>query len=129
MTTPPLIRPAASAPRIRPQVRAPLWCAFAWTGRSTWNAPTKTAFRIENCATIDQSQARERKAFQPLGELVDDVRCPLADDLREAQHRRERRCGAKARRVDRDCPARPCRSHERAAERRAEDVGGIQRRA
>src|SRR5579872_5008847 len=64
-TTPPAIRPSASAAVIAPQAAGPPRCSLATTGPSTEKAPYQAISTTQNWATITHSQVCERNSDQP----------------------------------------------------------------
>src|SRR5215469_14457802 len=64
-STPPAIRPSASAAVIAPQAAGPPRCSLATTGPSTEKAPYQAISTTQNWATITHSQVCERNSDQP----------------------------------------------------------------
>src|ERR1035441_4740104 len=64
-TTPPAIRPNASAAVIAPQAAAPPRCSLATTGPRTEKAPYQAISTTQNWATITHSQVCDRNSDQP----------------------------------------------------------------
>src|SRR5579863_3063013 len=64
-TTPPAIRPNASAAVIAPQAAGPPRCSLATTGPSTEKAPYQAISTTQNWATITHSHVCEMNSDQP----------------------------------------------------------------